>query len=125
MENSNDEDMVGYLAIEVRTLYRTEVSASFLQRMANAMGMSFFKYGAVKDAYPHKIDAIASLKKRLELYEQTGNQEYLVDVANFAMIEYMEPRHPNAHYDAGDSNKSPGRKFIGEIDFSTRNNKEI
>lgn len=50
----------------------------------------------------------ASLKERLELYEKTGNLEHLVDVSNFAMIEYMHPRHQNAHFEAQDSDKSPG-----------------
>ena len=49
------------------------------------------------EAYPHKVDAIASLRKRLHLYEETGNAEYLVDVANFAMIEFMHPSHEAYH----------------------------
>lgn len=32
----------------------------------------------------------------------------MIDVANFAMIEYMYPRHPNAHFEATDSDASPG-----------------
>ncbi len=85
----------------------SEVSTTFLQRMVDAMGLSFFKYGRVVDAYPIRVDAIASLKLRLAKYEETGNGEFLVDVANFAMIETMCPRHPKYHY-AG-SDKSPGR----------------
>ena len=46
---------------------------------------------------PHKVDAIASLKKRLRLYKQTGNADYLVDVENFAMIEFMHPAHDEFH----------------------------
>jgi hypothetical protein len=32
------------------------------------------------------------------LYEESGNTDYLVDVANFAMIEFMHPSHPDASY---------------------------
>lgn len=103
----------------------TEWSIKFLQGMLNRMGMSFFKYGSIKAAYPHKVDAIKSLKLRLNKYEKTGNTEYLIDVANFAMIEFTLPKHPDAHFKPEDSRASPGRYFHGEIDPSKRSNEEI
>ena len=63
----------------------------FHERMRQSMTVSFYKYGPVKDAYPHKVNALASLGKRLKLYVETANRDYLVDVANFAMIEFMFP----------------------------------
>lgn len=87
----------------------SEIQPSFFQKMVDAMAMSFFKYGRVADAYPAKVDALGSLKLRMEKYEATGNTEFLVDVANFAMIEFMKPRHPEAHYKPTDSDESPGR----------------
>jgi hypothetical protein len=90
-------------------LPNTEVSEPFLQGMADRMAVSYCKYGAVAEAYPSRVDAIASLKKRLDRYTETGNTEWLMDVANFAMIEFMHPRHPDAHFAATDSHASPGR----------------
>ena len=87
----------------------TEFSAGFVQGMADRMAVSYCKYGAVAEAYPHRVNAIDSLKKRLERYEQDGNTEWLMDVANFAMIEFMHPRHGGAHFRATDSDESPGR----------------
>ena len=89
----------------------TEFSVPFVQGMVDRMNMSFFKYGAVAEAYPTKVDAIASLRKRLDKYEETGNTEWLMDVGNFAMIEYMHPRHKNAHFESTDSDQSPGRTW--------------
>lgn len=88
---------------------QSEYSKTFLQGMLSRMGVSFHKYGAVAQGYPKKIDAIASLKTRLEKYEEDGNTEWLMDVANFAMIEFMHPAHPKAHYAPQDSDTSPGR----------------
>ena len=76
---------------------RSEYSQTFWQRMKQAMAMSFHKYGAVASAYPHKVNAVSSLEHRLQLYKDTGNKDYLVDVANFAMIEFMHPAHESAH----------------------------
>jgi hypothetical protein len=87
----------------------SEVSMQFLQGMADRMGVSFHKYGKVADAYPIHVDAIDSLMQRLRKYRETGNTEWLMDVANFAMIEFMCPAHDNAHYAPTDSDQSPGR----------------
>jgi len=93
----------------VSAVPNSEFSETFVQRMLKAMEMSFFKYGLVADAYPAKVDAIRSLKARLAKYEETGNADYLVDVANFAMIETMGPRHPQFFWKATDSSESIGR----------------
>lgn len=99
----------------------TEFSTTFAQGMANRMAVSYHKYGLVAEAYPVKVDAIESLKTRLKLYMeggevkgvtiQPGNTEYLMDVANFAMIEFMYPKHPKAFFKATDSSGSPGRNW--------------
>lgn len=89
-------------------ILRQDFSEGFIQKMKNRILMSHYKYGWMKDSYPELADAVACLKQRLELYKKTGNKEHLVDVANFAMIEYMYPRHPNAHFEATDSDASPG-----------------
>ena len=87
----------------------TEFSEDFVQKMRNRMITSFCKYGPILEGYPDNVDAIKSLAVRLEKYGETGNIEFLVDVGNFAMIEFMLPRHPKAHFKATDSKDSPGR----------------
>ena len=87
----------------------TEVSWRFQKLMRDAMCVSYYKYGKVAEGFPERVDAVESLKLRLKKYAQTGNAEYLVDVANFAMIEFMHPKHPDAFYKATDAEGSPGR----------------
>jgi hypothetical protein len=99
--------------IKMTGVPETEFSLSFVQGMADRMGMSFRKYGAVADAYPHKVDAIASLKLRLDKYAETGNTEYLIDASNFAMIEWMYPRRAGAFFEPTDASGSPGRVSTG------------
>ncbi len=89
----------------------TEYSQEFLDGMLNRMAVSFHKYGPVADAYPHKVSALRSLRQRLAEYERTGNTEFLIDAANFAMIEFMHPSHEQAHFRATDSSESPGRRW--------------
>jgi hypothetical protein len=73
------------------------------------MVMSSYKYGPLRVNYGEGlVNSIKSLKLRLQKYEETGNTEFLADVANFAMIEFMQPQHPKANFKATDSSESPG-----------------
>jgi hypothetical protein len=91
---------------KARVVPDSEFSDEFAQGMYDRMAVSFFKYGKVADAYPDKVNAIESLKKRLSNYETDGNTEWLMDVANFAMIEFMRPRHSKAHFKGTDGDNT-------------------
>ena len=94
---------------EIESILKTQVSEQFLKGMVARMEMSYFKYGDVSDAYPDKIDALESLKQRVKKYLDTGNTEFLIDAANFCMIEFMFPKIKGAFFEATDSDQSPGR----------------
>lgn len=91
--------------MEFNEILSTEYSEKFDEIRKNMMVVSYYKYGAIKDNYKtfKTIDAIKSLEIRLEKYKETGNTEFLADIANFAMIEYMYPQHPDAHYNSTDN----------------------
>ena len=105
------------------TVPASEFSDSFVQGMYDRMAVSYFKYGAIAKAYPDKVAAIASLGLRLERYAETGNTEWLMDVANFAMIEYMHPRHPQAHF-RGTDDDATGRITTKGVQ-STKHNLDL
>jgi hypothetical protein len=84
--------------------------------MENAIVTSYFKYGNAKKTYPELAQAHKCIRERLELYEKTHNTEYLVDAANFCMIEFMFPAFADAQYTATDSDKSPG--LAGGISYN-------
>jgi len=90
----------------------TEYSENFDTLRKNRMVMSHYKYGPIKANYENKSGAFVDMHKTIELrwekYLETGNTEFLADLANFCMIEFMYPQHPNAHFEATDSDKSPG-----------------
>jgi len=102
----------------------TEVDETFIAGMRNRMEVSFHKYGPVAKGAP-KMDTVASLMKRLRMYAETGNTEYLIDAANFAMIEFMYPKHPTAHFTPTDDSGSPGRVSARTGKLDHRDNDEI
>lgn len=75
------------------------------------MAVSFFAYGKVADAFPQKVNALKSMEQRLDVYKKTGNTEYLIDAANFLMIEFMRPSISGAEFSATDSDGSVGRTW--------------
>jgi hypothetical protein len=108
---------------KARVVPESEFSETFVQGMYDRMAVSYFKYGKVADACPDKVDALASLEMRLKRYRETGNTEWLMDVANFAMIEFMRPRHPKAYFKGTDDDTTGRRKTDGTI--TTKHNLDM
>ena len=89
-------------------ILKRDFSTAFVEKMKNAIETSYYKYGWSSKTYPELAQAHKCIEQRLELYRKTHNTEYLVDVANFAMLEFMHPAYLNAKYTPTDSDKSCG-----------------
>lgn len=110
---------------ESNKILETEFSPEFIEGMKNRMLVSYYKYGALKEAYPHKVNAIESLQDRLRKYQETGNTEFLIDASNFCMIEFMHPSHPHAYFAGTDDDASPGRRSATTGRASKQDNETI
>lgn len=95
---------------ELDKILSTEFSEEFIKGMRDRMIVSYYKYGPLLNAFPHKVSAIASLTDRLRKYAETKNIEFLIDAANFAMIEFMHPSIEGAFFAGTDDDQSPGRR---------------
>jgi hypothetical protein len=86
-------------------ILQTEYSEEFDRIRKNMMVMSFYKYGPLVENYKNEktMDAVGNIEKRIQKYKDTGNTEFLADVANFAMIEFMFPQHEKKNYKPTDS----------------------
>lgn len=89
-------------------ILKRDFSAEFIEKMKNAIETSHYKYGFASKTYPELAQAYKCAKERLEEYERTHNKEFLVDVANFVMLEFLYPAFPDAKYTPTDSDKSIG-----------------
>lgn len=89
-------------------IMKRDWSGEFIAKMERAIETSHYKYGWMSDTYPELAQAVKCIQERLDLYNRTHNRDYLVDIANFAMIEYKHPSYSDAHYTPQDSDKSPG-----------------
>ena len=89
-------------------ILKRDFSEAFVNKMKNAIETSHYKYGWASKTYPELAQAHKCIAERLEAYEKTHNTEYLIDVANFAMLEFLYPAFADAHYTPTDSDKSVG-----------------
>lgn len=89
-------------------ILKTEYSPKFDELRKNRMVQSYTKYGPASKNYGEgRVDAIGSLELCLEKFKKTGNTEYLVDVANYAMLRYMH-QMPGEFFKATSSEESAG-----------------
>jgi len=88
--------------MKLSELYRTEWSEKFENLMRNRLVLGAFRYGKLQDQSKPRYDRIGSIESRLKGYIKTGNTEFLVDIANMCMLEFVEGKHPNKHFKAID-----------------------
>ena len=83
------------------------ISVEFLQGMLDRMIVGFHNYGHTHRTH-NKADSIKCLRMRLKKYRETHNTEFLMDAANFAMMEFMVPKDLKAFYSPTTKRESPG-----------------
>ena len=89
-------------------ILKQEYSEEFDKLRKSRVEVSYYKYGAARDNFgAGRVDAIGSLELCLDKFRKTGNTEYLLDVANYAMFRYMYPL-PGEYFKATDSKDSAG-----------------
>lgn len=95
--------------------WKQDYSETFDQLRKNRVQLSFLKYGRAKKNFgTGNVNALETMELCIEKYKKTGNTEYLVDAANYAMFEFMFPQIPNAFFRATDSSESAGIVGISE-----------
>lgn len=79
-------------------LAKSEWSVEFEKLCRKYMIQGAFGYGRLGEEGKPQYDRIAAIIHRAKLYKETGNDEYLVDIANFCQLEFVEGIHPKKHF---------------------------
>ncbi len=69
----------------------------FADLMRNRMVMGHFRYGPLDDQPDY--DHMEAIERKVRLYRETGNGEYLVDIANYAHAEFAQGKFRFFHSD--------------------------
>jgi hypothetical protein len=95
----NEHDLCGK---SINDLTRSEWCREFERLQRNRLIIGALRYGLMGKPGKPKYDRVNCMRRRLDQYCRTGNLEHLVDVANIAMLEFVEGDHPLQHFAAGD-----------------------
>lgn len=76
----------------------------FDQLAHNKLIQGFFRYEDPQNPFkPHTFyDYIEAMKNKIRRYEETHNLELLVDVANYAKLEFRKPKYADSYYENED-----------------------
>jgi hypothetical protein len=66
----------------------------FIQQMANRIVVGNWRYGKPQSRKKY----MSRIKVELEAYEESGNREHLMNIANYCFLERVAPEHPQAHF---------------------------
>jgi hypothetical protein len=88
--------------VDLKELRKSEWSVDFERLMRNRLVMGAIRYGCIGARNKPKYDRVRSMTTRLNKYLETGNKEFLVDVANLCLLEFVECHHPKAHFSSVD-----------------------
>ncbi len=90
---------------KLEDLEKTEWVPLFEKLMRNRLVMGALRYGTLerKRKIGHKWDLMGAVEKKAALYNETGNTEYLVDIANYCLLEFECGSHPKKHFKALDN----------------------
>ena len=105
-------------------ILKTDYSEEFDKKRKALIQQSYFKYGkASRNFATGNVDAIGSLEKCLTKFKETGNTEYLCDIANYAMFRFMFPQKGEyfRHTDSDDSAGIVGMSVKEMEDFKNKN----
>lgn len=90
-------------------LRKTEHHAEVWRLCDNRMLLGSFRYELLEQKEKdHKekghvgYDLPPEAHKRIEMYEEDGNTEHLLDAINMLAIEFRFPGHPDAHFSPTD-----------------------
>jgi hypothetical protein len=89
-----------------QSFWETEWSPAFERLMRNRLIMGALRYGRLKAPGKPQYDRLKSIVDRVGKYRESGNLEYLVDIANLALLEFEEGVHPKKHFAAIDDTQT-------------------
>jgi hypothetical protein len=93
-------------------LRRTQWNERFEQLMRNRLVMGAFRYGTFAEQGQTRHANVPSIQQHLEAYQESGNAEHLVDIANLALVEFTLPSHPQSHFTAIDDGNHHAERIM-------------
>lgn len=79
-------------------LRTTEKNPLFDTYRLNRKILGAIRYGLFNDKNKPVWDRLTAIENKIAMYKLDGNDEHLLDIANYAELEFTEGRHPKKHF---------------------------
>lgn len=96
-----------------RTSPNSNEFAKFVQQMANRLMQGFCRYGP---ADKHQM-YMTRIEMEMKHYKRTGNAESLINIANYCLLETLEPENKKFHFDNKAESVTRGKIKTIQDDF--------
>ena len=80
----------------------SEWSEEFEKLMRHRLIMGGIRYGLLHSPGRPPYDIVESIRERLDIFNDTGNAEILVDIANLCLVMFETKWHPKHHFKSVD-----------------------
>ena len=84
------------------SLLISQWSEEFERLQRNRLVLGALRYGNIGAKGKAEYDRISCIINRSKKYKRSGNLEFIVDVTNLCMLEFVEGDHPNKHFNSID-----------------------
>ena len=98
----------------VKTVPEDQIDRKFIQGMLDRMMVGFHNYGHMRRKHD-RPDNLKNIQIRVNKYKESGNTEFLMDAANYCMMEFAVPSVEGAFFKPTESHESPGSAVSGRI----------
>lgn len=78
---------------DLSSLRGSEWSDTFERLMRNRLLIGAFRYGKLGAEGKPSYNRCDDIRQRIDLHQESGNTEHLVDIANLCMLEFCEGTH--------------------------------
>jgi hypothetical protein len=87
-------------------LTRINSFSEFLKKMVARLSVGQLRYGNSSPTQKY----FSRLRIEANAYSETGNKEHLINIANYAYLEFYHPQHDKAHYNPKANSVTRNRK---------------
>ncbi len=102
--------MESHPVINLKDLRKSEWSIEFENLMRNRLIFGAYRYGRLAAPGKPQFDRCEYIERKVAQYRETGNTECLVDIANLALVEFVEGNHPQKHFASLDDHNQHARR---------------
>jgi hypothetical protein len=96
------------------TVPKDQINIEFIQGMLDRMAVGFYNYGHMRRQH-NRPDNLRCKELRIDKYKETKNTEYLMDDANYSMMEFTVPSLEGAFFKTTEKHESPGAVVDGRL----------